>query len=535
MIHYCYNCGAELNENQLNCPKCGHCCILDELNLNQKFEESNKDGSNEVVNTVNGVLTAQQIEKNTQWTKYRTGPCGRSGHGFAAEDANALNDVLQGKDVDLSGRDNSKYGPDRIVDGQKIQTKYCKTAQASVNAGFDPNTGMYAYEDQILEVPSDQYDDCVQYMRDKIAEGKVPGHTDPNDASKIIKKGDVTYLQAKNIAKAGNIDSLLFDAKTQTITALSAFGISFAINLGMLILFHSKNKDDIKTSMKSAFLIGLENGTIAMSSGILTSQLLRTQFGRNFAAAMQWGAKESVDYVYQFDAGKELIHKLVKTLFNRNFYGGAAKNAATKFLRTNVIGNVVLVVVVSVPDAYHCLRNEMSVPQFVENMVVSGTSIAAGTLGAFLGSALGPAGMIGGGLACGVGFAWTSKRIARYIRKDDTEKMYQLIRVALLWLSHDYMIQNEEEFNKCINAITNEGVIDSSFIRAMYSIGKDGDNDLLRVQIAYEKLEYFFGAVIRQRKTVCLLKNQKLLLDCINELGEELKKTENNLKEMDLD
>ena len=69
----------------------------------------------------------------------------------------------------------------------------------------------------------------------------------------------------------------------------------------------------------------------------------------------------------------------------------------------------------------------------------------------------------------------------------------------------------------------------------MYSIGKDGDNDLLRVQVAYEKLEYYFGAVIRQRKTVCLLKNQKLLLDCINELGEEINKAENRIKEMDMD
>ena len=101
--------------------------------------------------------------------------------------------------------------------------------------------------------------------------------------------------------------------------------------------------------------------------------------------------------------------------------------------------------------------------------------------------------------------------------------MYQLIKVALLWLSRDYMIQNEEEFNKCINAITSEGAIESKFIRAMYSIGKDDNNDLLRVQIAYEKLEYYFGAVIRQRKTVCLMKNQQLLLDSINELSELIK------------
>ena len=35
--------------------------------------------------------------ENQQWTKYKT----NSGHGFSAEDANALTDILKGKDVDV--------------------------------------------------------------------------------------------------------------------------------------------------------------------------------------------------------------------------------------------------------------------------------------------------------------------------------------------------------------------------------------------------------------------------------------------------
>ena len=30
-----------------------------------------------------------------------------------------------------------KNGPDRLVNGQFIQTKYCQTAKDSINAGFD--------------------------------------------------------------------------------------------------------------------------------------------------------------------------------------------------------------------------------------------------------------------------------------------------------------------------------------------------------------------------------------------------------------
>lgn len=504
MKHYCLSCGTELKEEQLLCPKCGHCSLLDAL------KESDKG--------IGGVLTALQIETNTQWVKYKCGKDGLSGHGFAAEDANAMNDMWQGCEIDLTGRDNSKWGADRMSDGQAIQTKYCKTAYESVQHGFNPETGMYAYEGQVLEVPSDQYDEAVRIMREKIASGKVNGMTDPDDATKIIKRGSVTYQQAKNIARAGNIDSLLFDAKTQSVTAVSAFGISFAINLGMMLLFKDKNKFNFKEAAQMAFLAGLQNGTITMASGILASQVLRTQFGRNLAAYVQWGAKNGVNVIYQNQLGKELVHKLSKALFNKGIYGGAAKNAAVKFLRTNTITNLAVFVVVSVPDTYHLLQHQMSGTQYVKNLIVSGSSILGGTIGAVLGSMLGPAGMIGGGLAGGVVFSWASKTIVDKISKDDAEKMYQLIQVALIRLSHDYMIQSDEEFQRCLDYIHSEKALDMRFIRLMYSIGCDTDDDLLRVQVAYERLDYYFYSVVRNRKTVLLGRNQQRVLDAIDAL-----------------
>lgn len=224
MKHYCLNCGKELSEEQLICPKCDHCSWLDSL-----AEADDK---------VTGVLVASQLQANTQWEKYRCGREGSTGHGFAAEDANALHDMFNGCVVDLTGRDNSKGGADRISNGEAIQTKYYKTAEGSVNAAFDAE-GMFIYGGQILEVPKDQYDQAVNFMREKIADGKVAGITNPEDASRIVKRGSVTYRQAKNIAQAGNIDSLVFDIKTQSVSALSSLGISFAINAGlMLSLIH---------------------------------------------------------------------------------------------------------------------------------------------------------------------------------------------------------------------------------------------------------------------------------------------------------
>ena len=50
---------------------------------------------------------------------------GRQGHGYAAEQGNNLYDTINGRNAEILGDDNAKNGPDRIVDGQLIQTKYC--------------------------------------------------------------------------------------------------------------------------------------------------------------------------------------------------------------------------------------------------------------------------------------------------------------------------------------------------------------------------------------------------------------------------
>ena len=133
--------------------------------------------------TVNGVASTVSIKctNDLQWSKYHKA---KGGHGFAAEDANALHDKWQGKCVDKVGTDNSKNGADRIVNGVEIQTKYYSSPESSINAAFE--NGQYRYPGMQLEVPKDQYDKAVQIMRERISSGKVPGVTDPNMAEQIV-------------------------------------------------------------------------------------------------------------------------------------------------------------------------------------------------------------------------------------------------------------------------------------------------------------------------------------------------------------
>ena len=82
--------------------------------------------------SVNGVASVASTKcvNDQQWTKYHS----RQGHGFAAEDANAMHDSWQGKSVDKVGMDNALNGADRVVNGIQIQTKYCADAAKSVEA-----------------------------------------------------------------------------------------------------------------------------------------------------------------------------------------------------------------------------------------------------------------------------------------------------------------------------------------------------------------------------------------------------------------
>ena len=154
------------------------------------------------------------------------------GHGYAAEQANHLYDWLTGQDAKIVGGDNAKNGADRLVNGTVIQSKYCKNASASVAAAFENQQYRYLNADGLpmqLEVPSDQYENAVRLMEQRIAQGQGPGVSDPSQAKSVVRKGKFTYQQAVNIAKFGTVDSLLFDAANGAVLSASACGITAVI------------------------------------------------------------------------------------------------------------------------------------------------------------------------------------------------------------------------------------------------------------------------------------------------------------------
>ena len=239
-------------------------------------------------------------------------------------------DSFLGKEARVIGKNNALNGADRLVDGTLIQTKYYRTPRETINSAFDPTTGLYRYKNQILEVPADQYDACVKIMEQKIREGKVPGVKDPKEAKKLVKKGHLTYKQAVNIAKAGKIESIVYDATNQAVVCSYVLGISFVTTFALAKWQGKDLKEACKMALAQSIKVAGEN----FVAGIITSQLLRTQL----AAKGTIFARHGVKALSKTSLGKKAIEQIAKASLGKSVYGAAAVNHVSKLLRTNTLG-----------------------------------------------------------------------------------------------------------------------------------------------------------------------------------------------------
>lgn len=103
-----------------------------------------------------------RVTQQTQMDKFQAA----QGHGFAAEQANNLHDILTGKDAQIVGSDNAKDGPDRMVNGVNIQTKYCHDAASSVQAAFENGQCRYVNAARQMNTTQTQAENRLRKMAD---------------------------------------------------------------------------------------------------------------------------------------------------------------------------------------------------------------------------------------------------------------------------------------------------------------------------------------------------------------------------------
>lgn len=360
---------------------------------------------------------------------------GRQGHGYAAEQGNNLYDTINGKNAEILGDDNAKNGPDRIVDGQLIQTKYCQNANASVNSGF--KNGKYRYLDSNgnpmqLEVPSDQYDEAIRIMEEKIRKGQVPGCKNPKDASKIIRKGNITLKQAINIAKAGTVESIVFDAVHGAVIGLSAAGISSTIILAKSLW----NGEDLDTALDIAMYSGIQAGGITFVTSVISSQITKTS-----ASNLLIEPSNELVKLLPSTVRKQLLAAIRD---GAPIYGAAASKNLAKLLRGNFITQVVTVLLLSSNDIFHYAKGKMSGKQLFKEVttLVSGL-IGGGVVGVLL-APLGPVGVIIGSII-GTGLSSEAMRsLLNQFIEDDAVKLIEIVNSRLTVLANEYLLSKCE-------------------------------------------------------------------------------------------
>ena len=374
---------------------------------------------------------------------------GRQGHGFAAERANNLNDRLRGKNAKVIGDNNAKDGPDRIVNGVYIQSKYCKTGYSCVRQCFrDGGKGEFKYygkngKPMLIEVPNDQeiYDSAVKAMRKKIINGQVPGVSNPDDALNIIKRGDITYKQAVNIAKAGTVESLVYDSKYASVTSVSAFGISAAVSFAVCLW---KN-DPIDVAFKNAAYTGLKVGGTSFVVSVVTSQAVKAGFTNYLkpvseAVVKKMGPKASAYLVNAYRT-------------ESNIFGATAMNRAAKILRNDMISAGATFVVLEAGDVYKIFTGRISGKQMLKNAANTGSGVLGGYGGFIGGAAAGTVVAPGVGTAVGGivgafgGAAGLQKVLGSLLNRfvdDDAVEMIEIISGVFPNLAEEYLLNNYE-------------------------------------------------------------------------------------------
>lgn len=428
----------------------------------------------------------------------------KHGHGEMAEEALTLLDKLQGKDAEVVGRTNVKDGADRLVNGIEIQTKYYQTGKGCIDACFDKTTGQFRYkasngEPMMIEVPKDKYAEAVNEFRKKILEGNVPGVSNPDDASKYIKKGQLTYKQALNLCKPGTIESLAYDAMTGAINCSFAFGISF---LSTYILAYSKTGDK-KEAFNAAFAAGVQVFGLSFFAHVLTQQVARTTLTKQLIPLSTY-IVQSMGY-----KSVQTIVNAIRSMAGKSAISGvAAMKQLAKIFRSNVVTSAITFVVFSIPDTYNIFRKRLSTAQYTKNMLsligtmatagagTLATSLAAAKIGGMtgttiapgVGTAIGIVGGLAGGLAGGV----VIKATGDYIREDDTVIISRLYNAVVVNMIYEYLL-SESEIDVLIEKFDN---IKPKEFKELFARVQASDKQEAEIE---RFVRHYFEEIIRRR------------------------------------
>ena len=417
----------------------------------------------------------------------------RQGHGTAFEYANHVDDMLHFKDAKWVGGNNETLGADRIVNGTKIQSK-CYSSDNFSNFKKDcftkDSNGILKskYEGMDFEVPSDFYDKNI----DKIKQLE-------NETGSKIKRSSYTITQCENIAKFGNIDSLVCDAKAGLITASRAVPLSFALSYAISLW----NGKDMKASAADAATASIRVLGTAFITSVATSQIMKTSLVKNI------------------NISDKLVGNNVQTVLAKaqGSSQSMSKTMAKNAIKSNVVSAVVVTTVLSSADIARIITGRISKEQLFKNVTVTAASVAGGSVGYILGAACGSivpvvgtfvGGMIGSVIVGGAAGKVANLTMSVFI-ENDGDKMLEIFNGELQKFAESYFLA-EDEIEFVISRIKDKQVLSDSNLRNIYA----SDN---REEYCKKLIEPFINEVCSIRQFIVIPSDEDIE-ESLHELAE---------------
>ena len=285
----------------------------------------------------------------------------RTGHGLMAERVNFLRDLERGSSASHEGWSNSRYGPDKIVDGHFVQCKYYASARAGIRSCFDADGKFLYAEGTIIELPNEQVAEGIQLFAEKLA-------ISTEEASTLIR-GGIPYEESLALCRPLTRASLSYDIKMAEVTFWSAF-VTGSLTTGLRCAIHGET-DLLRKTCHAGFTSALQAGAVHVLAGQLGRSGLEASLtpltGR---AAAKFGTR--TNRLIGLAAGKK-----------------PGVGQTSKLINGQIIANLAATTIQSIPDVYRLGTGEMGAAEAFSRLAGRTRNIAVQQLGGKIGSALG--------------------------------------------------------------------------------------------------------------------------------------------------
>lgn len=403
----------------------------------------------------------------------------RQGHGYGAEYGNKTVDRILGKKVvGLQERENGhhkKSGADKIVNGQKVQTKYYKSAADTYRAGFKDDS--HDYSGQVIEVPRDQYNEIRNKLQKDIDAGNMDGIEPGTPAENYLKKGYFSYPQSYRLAASGSIESITMDMANGIMTSMTSASIS------AIIIFASGvwQGKDIKEAAKDGIMTA---GQVIGKGAVIYTITMQLSRGKVWNYALGEGIKNPIG-----NASDKLAKKITKSSIAESSVG--EKLHLNEMTGQKLVSGTVTVAVVFGPGICRACMGKISVKQLAKNATAGAAGIAGMAVGSAItgGNPLG--GMVGGAIGGAVG-----KKVMDNFIEDDAVAMFRIMKEEFLDVVMSSYLTQEEFEEVAKRTIWDKKV--SKELQNMYKKSKTGEHRIY----ANSLIEETVIDVLKKRKKV---------------------------------